>query len=160
MFILNELKAKEIRARTDKASVMRSKLLSTHYEGTNSQGTLSFVTESGTKPGQGIFWLQKIKLLELNKHLNDNTLNLQQRIRKATEGELKVTCDCIAFKYWGWAYIMTKENSKHGYQELRRPKEKNPALKGSVCKHLENALRVMTFNVQTISRDVRLSLQP
>ena len=39
-------------------------------------------------------------------------------------------CTCPAFKFWGFEYILTKQNSVFGIGEFRPPVEKNPHMKG------------------------------
>lgn len=151
----NEYTYSDIRQSVDPASRRRSKLLSTKYLGINKQGTIEFETTSGTTPG--LFWKQKVKLRDFRVSiaLPDPELKLIDRVRLAIAGDLAVTCNCTAFKYWGWAYIMTGLGSKFGQQENRFPKRRNPSLKGTVCKHLDNVLLVLPFQTGTIVSDLK-----
>ena len=59
---------------------------------------------------------------------------------------MKVTCSCEAFRYWGYAYINSEMDTKHGEKETRKPKKQNVELKGSICKHLEAVLINLAFH--------------
>lgn len=48
----------------------------------------------------------------------------------------KVYCNCPAFSFWGFEYILTRKGSAYGEGEKRYPIERNPDLKGVFCKHL------------------------
>ena len=48
----------------------------------------------------------------------------------------KLFCDCEAFKFWGFEYILTRKGSVFGEGEYRYPKIRNPRKVGVVCKHL------------------------
>lgn len=70
------------------------------------------------------------------------------------QGDIEVWCNGTAFRMWGWAYITSELDAKWGKKEKRFPKVRNPSLKGSVCKHLENVLRVLPFHAPDIVRDL------
>lgn len=66
---------------------------------------------------------------------------------------LRVSCNCPAYTYWGFKYISTKD----GYGltvESRYPAIRNPKLRGYVCKHLYSALQVYPF----ITNEIRQAL--
>lgn len=48
----------------------------------------------------------------------------------------KVYCNCPAFKFWGYEYILTRKSSVYGPGEYRPSNEKNPHNEGVFCKHL------------------------
>lgn len=50
--------------------------------------------------------------------------------------DTEVFCTCKSATYFGYNYILTKVRSKFSTQETRFPEKKNPALRGSLCKHL------------------------
>jgi hypothetical protein len=120
-------------------------------------GVLVFSTESQTHPGTGLKWKQRIKLIDLPVALDipDSKLKLIDRVRLAVYGDLKVECNCPAFLYWGYRYIMTQLDSVVGRKEKRLPKIRNPNLDGTVCKHLDNALYTLPFIVSNIAKELK-----
>lgn len=152
--LLVEATLKQLRDQTDSNTVSRSKKIVSYYQGVNKAGTVIFKTTSQSTPGH--FWKQRVKLLDLPFWLSvkDKDLTMIKKVRMAIKGDIKVWCNGKAFKYWGWAYITTQQNAKWGSPESRFPKVRNPNLNGSVCKHLENVLRVLPFYASDIVRDL------
>lgn len=65
------------------------------------------------------------------------------------QSNLRVRCNCPAFKYWGFKYIATV----NGYGisvESRSPSIRNPKLRGKICKHIYKALQAYPFIVDII----------
>lgn len=156
--ILLELRAKDIVNTADSRSNERAKPLSSkllRVKGNN----LTFQTGSGTIPGT--FWIQKVQLLELAKALepywSGRTRNVLGAVRSAVHGNIKVSCNCPAMRYWGFAYIASQGKYKVGRAQTRFPGIRNPHLRGSVCKHLINVLRVLPFNMPQIVKSARKS---
>ena len=62
-------------------------------------------------------------------------------------------CTCPAWLYWGYQYIGTKKDYAIE-KETRAPVKRNPNLKGSVCKHLDNCLLILPWLATKISSDL------
>lgn len=103
------------------------------------QGSTAFF-ETPSATGRGVY-IQKIKFMDLKSYLSNKHLRPRQAVQYAIhEGDLHLTCNCPAFKFWGFQYIATKGEFAFGRKELRKPKIRNPKLRGSVCKHLYRIL--------------------
>lgn len=153
--LLLEVTYKQIRKKTDPKSKTRSEILSSDFLSLNKQGTVFFETESGTYPGTGLYWRQTIKLVDFKEALTGRGKNDLNKIRDAIKGDIKVMCDCPAFKWWGWQYIATQKGYKYGRPQTIYPTIRNPKLTGSVCKHLENVLLVLPFLAPKIVKEYR-----
>ena len=74
-------------------------------------------------------------------------------VNLAVFGDLKVYCDDLSFKYYGWQYIAW--NLDYGIEpETRPPVKRNPHLDGTVCKHLYSVLDALPFYLSEITRDL------
>lgn len=105
---------------------------------------ITFETPSHTIPG--VDYNQYVKLLDLDKLLRMyvGRKSDMEIVRMALAGDIEVHCTDPSWKYWGFQYIGTKD--KYSLQpEPRFPKVRNPYLKGSVCKHLDNVLYILPF---------------
>lgn len=153
--LLLEVTYKQIRSNTDPGSKRRSKVLSSDYLSMNKQGAINFETESGTFPGTGLFWKQTVKLLDFREAMTGRGKNDLNRVRDALKGDVKVACNCPAFKWWGWQYIATQDGFKYGPPQTIYPAVRNPGLTGSVCKHLENVLLVLPFLAPKIVKEYK-----
>lgn len=152
--LLVEMTYKELRSKTEPRVKERSLPLITTYESVTKSGTVTLKTTSGTTPGK--FWYQKVKLADLQKILKERKdITLLEKVRLALQGDVKILCNDPSFGYWGWAYIATENNAKFGRPERRFPKIRNPKLRGSVCKHLENALLTLPFHAGKITKDLK-----
>ena len=57
-------------------------------------------------------------------------------------GDVHVRCTCPAMLYWGYSYIGTELKYLYGVpREGRFPKERNPNLKGTMCKHADKVVQ-------------------
>jgi hypothetical protein len=153
--LLLEVTVKQIRRRVDPKSKERSKKLTSTFITASKEGTIKFDTESGTNPGIGLYWNQKVKLLDFKEAMSSRRGNDLNKVRDALKGDIKVMCDCPAFKWWGWQYIATQEGFKFGQPQNIYPKIRNPKLTGSVCKHLENVLLILPFLAPRIVKERR-----
>lgn len=61
------------------------------------------------------------------------------------QGEIRCSCTCPSWIYSGAKYIGTQLGYAYGGKETRFPREKNPQLKGSICKHLYVVLKALPF---------------
>lgn len=91
---------------------------------------LLFKTASGTY-GKKVIWHQIVEIDDatLENLQNAKFKDVETLIR---ESNLKISCNCPAFSFWGFKYIAWKK----GYgleKELRRPRVRNPHEKGFLC---------------------------
>jgi len=61
------------------------------------------------------------------------------------QGEIRCSCTCPSWIYSGAKYIGTQLGYAYGGKETRFPREKNPQLKGTICKHLYVVLKALPF---------------
>lgn len=155
--ILGEKTYKDLRRDAPNYLRVRDKSKKTpgsRYQYIDENNVIHFITPSHTKPG--VTYEQKVKLLDL-----EELINTQSGIRKpieivrmAIEGDIEVNCTDPSWLYWGWKYMGTKD--KYALEpEPRYPKVRNPNLKGSVCKHLDNVLFILPFQSMSIVKDLR-----
>lgn len=162
-FTLNELcdlceeTNKQIRNKAWKtvARRVRGQNLKVTYLGVTKEGKVRFKCTSGTTPGK--FWYQEIifKDLELGLQLlRENPTATQKSVISLIQtGDLLTHCNDPSYHYY-FQYVATKG----GYAikpEKRYPKKRNPALTGSVCKHLLAVLSVLPLYTNSIVRDFR-----
>ena len=112
----------------------------------------------------------KEKTIIYQSHSKDSTKTWTQFIRaeirnqinpfglkKGLEGNILVGCNCPAFKWWGYSYIMTTRKSVFpGYGNTIFRKIRNPNLVGTVCKHLVSVLKRLPED----NRKIYLQLNP
>lgn len=105
------------------------RLISIYYK----DNELIFKTRSGTPPHKQI-WTQRVVIEDLDfKKITHFKFNDLAKFIK--EANLKVSCSCPAFLYWGGAYWSYKK----GFgliKERRRPKVRQPVYARYFCKHL------------------------
>jgi len=146
---------KRVRTRTKERPeiVARAKKqIIAYYQGCRKDGTILFMTPSGTTPG--LFWNQQVKLLDLRAILKKSKKNDLGKIREALAGNVSVHCDDPSYKFWGYQYIGTI--NKYAIKaENRKPVIRNPRLRGGTCKHLEQVLQVLPFHAAKILKDYR-----
>jgi hypothetical protein len=124
------------------------------YQFTDKKGVIHFKTNSHRIPG--VVYDQQVKLLDLDAVIQrfGGTRRPQEIVRMAIEGNIEVHCTDPSWKYWGFQYIGTKDDYSI-VPEPRYPKVRNPNLKGSVCKHLDNVLYILPFQVSKVTADLR-----
>jgi len=69
--------------------------------------------------------------------------------------DMKISCSCPAFLYWGGKYIATKRRSVYKDRELRRPKVRNPKEYGMLCKHLQLVFDVLPMYRSTLASHLK-----
>lgn len=153
---LCELNYKQIRKHVDPKTRERSLTqLATEYAGIDKKGNIIFKTPSGTHPrSDGIVWTQKVKLLDLPKIAKRKGLSDIEKVRKAIQGNLKVTCDCPAHLYWGSAWRLDKRDAELELLGVEAPRH-NTVIPSWCCKHLFNVMGVLPFNASKITRDMK-----
>jgi len=161
---LNELGYKDLKQGVDpnylKARERKNELrrLGTSFDGLKGS-TLVFRTYSskfGLPPedgGNAKIWVQEIQLLDLAESLQMRDMKMRDRVRLAFDGDVAVKCDCPAFVYWGFGYIVTQLgagkdgetndpqwpmpiNQAPGKYPTEPRKRRNVRQRGTVCKHL------------------------
>lgn len=156
--ILTELNYRDLRNNVDDFLRIRAKSKLTpgsKYIGIEGN-VLHFVTDSHTKPG--IKYDQHVKLLTLPELLQSKrgAMPLKDIVQKALFGDIEVHCTDPSWLYWGFKYIGTIKNYAIEPEPLF-PKIRNPRLRGAVCKHLDNILYILPFQVQKIVADLMKS---
>jgi len=154
--LLLELTARDVLRDADSKSKIRAKPLSSEILRMRGN-VVSMRTTSGTTRGK--HWNQTIQLLGLRKALDKfrggkSTL-MKALVQAIKFGDVKVHCTCPAYKWWGYAYISTQLGYKFSRKQNIFPKIRNPSLRGTVCKHLINALGALPFNVPSLVKRAR-----
>ena len=129
---------------------VRSQKLKVTYKGVDKKGFIHWDVTSGTTPG--LYWHVTIQLLDLEEAKRSN-LKDRDKINLAVFGNLKVHCNCHAFKYYFQYVSWVKGYSI--YPEMRYPKIRNPKLTGSTCKHTLAVLNILPMWINTFVRDFR-----
>ncbi len=135
----------------------------TKYEGVTKDGMIMFTTLSAKHSENGLTYVEKIVPVELSDVLAMDDLLDKEKVNLAISGDLKMSCSCPAFKFWGFQYILTQLDAVEGEEETRAPKpypknpekRRNTKLEGVVCKHLYLVIQVLPFHINNIVRDYR-----
>lgn len=102
---------------------------------------------------------QRIIVVGLFKDIKESKgKNLNKILNNAFKNyDLKLGCTGESFKYYGYAYLLTKEyDSIHPkFRENRKPDVRNPKRQGIICKHLDLVLRVLPFNQGKIIKEIK-----
>lgn len=96
----------------------------------------------------------KIRMTEYNDIKDEEDMTTQEKVRLALAGEVQISCNCPAFLYFGYKYILTQVDANASDEEHRFPKIKNPKLSGVMCKHCYKAMQAFPFNWSRIARDI------
>lgn len=152
---IDELTRKDLVSDTDKWTKDKSKLVrKAVYLGITEDYTVYFrVPSVTTEPPTN--YTVKISLAEYKDMIEDKDLSVQEKVRLAIAGDLKISCTCPAYLYFGYKYILTQLDTNEADDEHRFPRVKNPKLQGVMCKHSYVALSVLPNNWNTIARDIK-----
>lgn len=151
---LDELKRKDLMSDVDTWTKDKSKLVrSATYLGITEDYTAFFRIPSVTADPPTTY-VVKVNLAEYKDIAEDDNLSVKEKVRLAIAGELKVSCTCPAYLYYGYKYILTQMDTNESDDEHRFPKIKNPKLQGVMCKHCYTALKAFPFNWTSIARDI------
>lgn len=152
---LDELSRKDILKDIDPRTLKYSKDVSAlKYIGITKDYEVVFETPSVTA-NPATKYTQKIALQDLAEILDDETLKVGEKVRLAIAGDLKVSCTCPAYKWWGYEYIMTQLDAKEGSPQTIFPKIRNPKLQGTLCKHLKVVVQSFPLNWTSIAKDIK-----
>lgn len=154
--ILGEKTYKDLRKDAPYFLRIRDKSKSTpgsRFIGIDDMNICHFKTPSHTIPG--VTYEQSVKLVDLENLIKTQSGRLKpiEIVQMAIEGNIEVHCTDPSWRYWGFQYIGTKDDYSI-LPEPRYPKIRNPQLKGSVCKHLDNVLFVLPFQNTKILKDL------
>ena len=95
-------------------------------------------------------WTQRVVVSNL-AYKKVRGKSVEKLIRNIKDSELRVSCDCPAFTFWGFKYIAWKR----GYgieKETRAPRVRNLNQKGYVCKHLYSVLQLYPYWAPVLAR--------
>lgn len=143
------------------AYVRRSKeQIIAQYQSTDQNGVIELITPSGTTPG--VFYRQRVQLVDLPILLKKykNKKKPKAIVSLAIKGNIKVSCNDPmeqvepSFLYYGFLYKATVGGWNFGNNEDRFPEIRNPKLKGALCKHLIQVLKVLPFLTTKITSDL------
>ena len=151
---LDEITRKDLISDTDKWTKDKSKLVKrATYLGITEDYTVFFRVPSVTADPPTNYTV-KIQLLDYPEVADDEDLDIKEKVRLAIAGDLKISCTCPAYLYFGYKYILTQLDSNESNPENRFPKIKNPKLQGVMCKHCYTAINAFPFNWTSIARDL------
>ncbi len=155
--ILLEYTVKQLIRKAEPKMLFRSTGLISTFLFVKKKTILYFVTVSATDPNRGYY--QQINLVDLSKAI-EKAGGTKKAVKHAVDvsvkrGNIKVHCDCPAFKYWGYKYILGGMDALYGKREPRFPKRNNPKLKGSLCKHMVKVLDILDKNLSKITQEVK-----
>jgi hypothetical protein len=129
------------------------------------EGLIEFFASSVTVwPGKRDAYRVRVLLEDWNEALSEPDLNWSERANLAVFGDVRVHCECGAFLYFGYKYILDQldalykdaadwEGNRGG--EKRFPEVRNPDLVGVVCKHLDAVLYVLTMSISNVAKAMK-----
>lgn len=149
---LDEFRRNEFTTETDPATKERARKLSVHYRGVTPDYTVYFTARSSTGHGSYDVAIQMVDYPEI---ADEEDLTVQEKVRLAIQGDLKVKCTCPAYRYWGFEYINTQLGSNAGEDQERYPHIRNPRLVGILCKHAYQAMTIFPMVWNSIASDIK-----
>lgn len=151
---IDELTRKDLITDVDKWTKDKSKLVKRAvYLGITEDYTVFFRVPSVTADPPTNY-VVKITLIEYPDIEDDEDMTVKEKVRLALTGDVKISCTCPAYLYFGYKYILTQVDANEAHPENRFPKIRNPKLKGTMCKHCYTALSVLPMNWNSIARDI------
>lgn len=121
------------------------------YVGITKDYTVLMKVDSST--GKGSYTV-RIKLVEYPAIANEEDLTTKEKVRLALSGDMKIHCDCPAFRYWGYEYITTQLDANSHTQQYLYPIVRNPKLEGTLCKHCYRAFKSFGSYWSKIAKDL------
>lgn len=100
-------------------------------------------------------YVVKIRLLDYPEIADDDSLSVREKVRLAIAGDLKISCTCPAYLYFGYKYILTQLDTNEADDEHRFPRIKNPKLQGVMCKHCYAAIKAFPMKWTSIAKDIQ-----
>lgn len=165
---LSEATLRFLRSQVDEKNQRRSKPVRVpKLVAISDDGVLQFKSESITmEPGNLEKWDNFVELLDWEEVRKHDDLNYYEKANLAVFGDLKVSCSCPAFLFWGYEFILSEYDARYEGEggedwegktgkEKRPPVIRNPNLDGIVCKHLVAVLQVLTFAVSKVASKLK-----
>lgn len=151
---LDEITRKDLMTGSDTWTKDKAKLVrSATYLGITEDYTAFFRVPSVTA-NPPTRYVVKVNLAEYKDVANDEDMTVKEKVRLAIAGDLKISCTCPAYLYFGYKYILTQMDTNESDDENRFPKIRNPKLQGVMCKHCYTTLKAFPFNWTKIARDI------
>lgn len=151
---LLELKRKELISDVDRWTKDKARLVRrAQYQGVTENYTVFFRVPSVTSNPPTNYTV-RINLADYADVAEDKDLTTQEKVRLAIAGDLKISCNCPAYLYFGYKYILTQLDTNASEDENRFPRIRNPKLQGVMCKHCYAAIQAFPFNWTYIARDI------
>jgi hypothetical protein len=118
--------------------------------------TLMFGSHSSKFTKNGIIYAAKVLFKDFVILSRDRNISIAEAVHYAIHDlDCKVTCSCPAQLFWGYKFMATQLGYQYGGPpENRFPDERNPALKGTVCKHCDNVLTFIMENERYITQEI------
>lgn len=151
--VLDEITRKDLTKGVDRRSKRNSKQIKrVVYKGITKDNIIRCEALSS----RGDQWYKvTIELSELKDLMPMEDLTPEEKVRLALFGDVRVSCDCPAAKYWGYDYITTQLGAKDGTPEDREPIIKNPELEGTLCKHAYVTVKSIGRIWKRIAKDIK-----
>lgn len=126
------------------------------YRG-NKLNEFHFTVDSQEKSDNGKSYNIVVLFEDIFTVAKDEGVGLDEAVHTAfKDGNVYVACTCPAWQYWGYKYMSTKLRYKwDGNNEDRYPKERNPNLRGNVCKHVRKVLNWVLNHEDEIEASLR-----
>lgn len=121
------------------------------YRGITKDYVVLMDIESSTGNGS---YVVRIKLAEYPELSPMDDLTTKEKVRLALSGDMKIHCDCPAFRYWGYEYITTQLDSNSHTNQYLYPIVRNPNLEGTLCKHCYRAFKSFGSYWSKIAKDI------
>lgn len=161
--ILAEETYKTLRSQSisdDPKRLSKSKKIIIRYTGLDNDNNLTFTAtaedpELNRATGKPTSYSTKVSLKDLAKVIKDNKENVKSDkdiVNAALNGDIGVSCNCPASKYWGQQYMGTINDYSIDINTIA-PTRNVPTQ--VVCKHTLATLSVLPFWWNTIVRDLR-----
>lgn len=151
---IDEITRKELVAGADKWTKDKTKLVKrATYLGITEDYTAFYRVPSVTADPPTTY-VVKIQLVDYPDIEDDEDLSVREKVRLAIAGDLKISCTCPAYLYFGYKYILTQLDTNESDPENRFPKIKNPKLQGVMCKHCYKAMQTFPLTWTSIARDI------
>lgn len=150
---IEEISRRDFTSETDPGTKERARgVHSVRYIGVSPDYTVYFNARSASGNGS---YIVKIQLAEYKDIADDEDMTVQEKVRLALAGDLKVSCTCPAFRYWGFEYINSQLGTHAGEDQDRYPHIRNPKLTGVLCKHAFKAMQNLPMVWNSIASDIQ-----
>jgi hypothetical protein len=118
--------------------------------------TLMFGSHSSKFATNGIIYVEKVLFKDFVILSRDKNISIAEAVHYAIHDlDCKITCSCPAQLYWGYKFMATQLGYQYGGPpENRFPDERNPGLRGTVCKHCDNVLTFILENERFITQEI------